>query len=674
MNQSQHETDRHRSLLSLQIVFASFAAVLGVPLDLLGQWLASPAVSSYAQFHLISGAIFALITFCVWRWIIPHLRGPLLLRIGMLMLLGLASFAHGLKAAHYLEAHLPQVLPEFAVLVSYPAPSANLVIICGATLYMLLGALVIGRAQKEHEWLRELALKGHLEALRSQLNHHFLFNSLNVIAEAAAVQPERAEKLILQLAGVLRYSLGASRVRMAPLSEELAAVASYLELERARSGNRISIERDIAPDVGSITVPPLLIQPLVENAVGHGLMNGTCAGKITIAAWLNGDTLCIRVSDDGVGFEVGRASQTQSAGVGLTNLRDRLRAFYGDAAAFQIHSSGDSGGTVAEVSLPRALRPEMERPQHKIVWHTVSSSAASIASVIAFAVAIEGFKTSAAAGLLLGEAIELSYLLVAGAMDEVKTFDIAPVAFFLAAEFALLAGASERFLDRSASFLCLAFAIVAILPQMFGAEPFTAYWMRRAYPNWLQRSASFGRASRYIATSSGIIFGALAALLYRWSAAVAVSPASIALLAAMVGALSATYPRRLIHRAGLRRASAEFFILGLPLMFRSKLYPALKLSVQFVVSGPEPGSYYVEIDVGRCVAGQGNIKEPSLTVYCANDSWHSLGAGDITAEDALARRLLRITGSTQQFLQFLDCFMLAGHRQSLRMIADRRAA
>ncbi len=132
----------------------------------------------------------------------------------------------------------------------------NLVVIGGATLYMILGGLSLGSASQEHLRLRELALRGQLEALRSQLNHHFLFNSLNVIAEAAAVQPERAEQLILQLASVLRYSLGARRARMAPLSEELAAVASYLELERARSGNRISVETDIAADVGTCVSLP----------------------------------------------------------------------------------------------------------------------------------------------------------------------------------------------------------------------------------------------------------------------------------------------------------------------------------------------------------------------------------------------------------------------------------
>jgi hypothetical protein len=680
MSKSRHETGTDRSLLYLQIVFASFAALLNVPLDLLGDWLtgpASPSMAWFAQFDLLSGAFFAATTFFIWRWIMPHLRGALVLRIGALMLLGLALFSHGLLAAQFLEARLPKMMPGFAPMFSEvlleTGPSA-LVVICGATLYMLLGGLALGSAREEHQRLHETALRGHLEALRSQLNHHFLFNSLNVIAEAAAVQPDRVEKLILQLAGVLRYSLSATRIRMAPLSEELAAVASYLELERARSGNRINVETDIAPDVGSIMVPPLLIQPLVENAVGHGLMNGTCAGKITIAAWLNGEMLCIRVNDDGVGFDLNRSAHPQNTGVGLPNLRDRLRAFYGDAAAFQIHSSIDGGGTMAEVTLPRAIRPDQERPQQKIMWRTLFWSAASIASVIALAAALDAFKMGAARSITIGAAIELIYLLVAGAMDEVKTFDIAITALFLVGELALLAGWTDRFFSHSTMLLWIALAAVAIFPQALGAEPFTAYWMRRVYPIWLQRGASFARVSRYIATLWGIVFGALAVASYRSPVASAISPAYVALLGAMAGLLSAAYPKRLIYRGGLKRAAAEFFILGLPLMFRRKLYSELKMSAQFVVSGAEPGSYFVEIDSGRCVAGQGNIKEPSLTIYCANDSWNPISTGDITPEDALARRVLRITGSTQQFLQFLDCFSIGTHRRASRASAERHAA
>ena len=324
--------------------------MLNVPLDLMGEWLigdASPAAVSYTEYHLLSAVIFAIITFCAWRWIIPHLRGVLVLRLLVQMMLGIVMFGYGLIATVYLGARLASIVPHFTPQFPVAPASANLVVICGATLYMILGGLSLGGASNEHLRLRELALRGQLEALRSQLNHHFLFNSLNVIAEAAAVQPERAEKLILQLAGVLRYSLSASRARMAPLSEELAAIASYLELERARSGNRISIESDIAPDVGTVSVPPLLIQPLVENAVGHGLLSGTARGEDHDSGVAEGQHTMPAGHGQRRGIRAESSSARRQCGVGLFNLRERLRAFYGDAAAFHIHSSVTGGGTVA---------------------------------------------------------------------------------------------------------------------------------------------------------------------------------------------------------------------------------------------------------------------------------------------------------------------------------------
>lgn len=575
--ETKPEPGANRSLLYLQLVFALFAGMLNVPLDLMGEWLigdASPAAVSYTEYHLLSAVIFAIITFCAWRWIIPRLRGVLVLRLLVQMMLGIVIFGYGLIATVYLGACLASIV-HFADRFPTALASANLVVICGATLYMILGGLSLGSASNEYLRLRELALRGQLEALRSQLNHHFLFNSLNVIAEAAAVQPKRAEKLILQLAGVLRYSLSASRARMAPLSEELAAVASYLELERARSGNRISIESDIAPDVGTISVPPLLIQPLVENAVGHGLLSGTCAGgKITISAWLNDNTLCLRVTDNGVGFEPNRPPRNGNAGVGLSNLRERLRAFYGDAASFHIYSSVDGGGTVAEVSLPRAIRADSDRAEHGVIWRTFFSSVGSIASVVAFAIALDAFKLSGAWSLLIGEAVEVLYLLAASAMEETKTFDVAMVMFFFAGQVALLAGSIDSFLTRSTTLLCASCAAVAIVPQIVGAEPFTAYWMRRAYPLWLQRGESFARISGLIATLWAVVFAVLAVASIRSSGLHAMSPAYIAIVGLLVGPLSCACPAWLIHRAGLSRASAEFFILGLPFMSKGMWIPS----------------------------------------------------------------------------------------------------
>jgi len=663
IKETKQEPRDNRSLLHLQLVFALFAGMLNVPLDLMGEWLigdASPAVVSYTEYHLLSAVIFAIITFCTWRWIIPHLRGVLVLRLLVQMMLGIVMFGYGLIATVYLEARLASVVPHFAELFPTAPASANLVVICGATLYMILGGLSLGSASNEYLRLRELALKGQLEALRSQLNHHFLFNSLNVIAEAAAVQPKRAEKLILQLAGVLRYSLSASRARMAPLSEELAAVASYLELERARSGNRISIESDIAPDVGTVSVPPLLIQPLVENAVGHGLLNGTCAGgKITISAWLNDNTLCLRVTDNGVGFEPNRPPRNGNAGVGLSNLRERLRAFYGDAAAFHIHSSVNGGGTVAEVSLPRAIRADSDRAEHGVIWRTFFSSFGSIASVVAFAIALDAFKLSGAWSLLIGAAVEVIYLLAASAMEETKTFDVAIVMFFFAGQVALLAGSIDSFLTRSTTLLCASCAAVAIVPQTVGAEPFTAYWMRRAYPFWLQRGQSFARISGLIAMLWAVVFAVLAVASIRSSGLHAMSPAYIAIVGLLVGPLSCACPAWLIHRAGLSRASAEFFILGLPFMLKRDVDPELNLSVHFVVSGGEPGSYYVEISRGQCSGGQGDLKHPGLTIYCRTDSWNLVARGALSPGRAVAGGLLRIVGSAEVYTRFFQCFELA---------------
>src|SRR5487761_718726 len=353
-----------RSLLYPQIVFALVAGMLNVPLDLLGQWMtgiATPTIIRYSEFHLANAGIFAAITFAVWRWIVPRLRGVLVLRILVQVMLGVVLFGNGMLIAFHLWTRFAHIPPDVAEGYALSPGLVNLVVIAGATLYMILGGLALDSASQEQRRLRELALTAQLEALRNQLNHHFLFNSLNVIAEAAAVEPARAEKLILQLAGVLRYSMGRSRARMAPLSDGWAAVASSLELERARSGDRISVHTEIAPDVREIHVPPLLIQPLVENAVAHGLLNGTCAGTISIAAWRGADRLHIRVEDNGVGFQPKRASERKSDGVGLANLRERLRAFYGEHGEFHLHSFV-GGGTVAEISLALTGRNDSARP------------------------------------------------------------------------------------------------------------------------------------------------------------------------------------------------------------------------------------------------------------------------------------------------------------------------
>ena len=129
-------------------------------------------------------------------------------------------------------------------------------------------------------------------------------------------------------------------------------------------------------------------------------------------------------------------------------------------------------------------------------------------------------------------------------------------------------------------------------------------------------------------------------------------------------------------RAGLSRASAEFFILGLPFMLKRDVDPELNLSVHFVVSGAEPGSYYAEISKGRCSGGQGDLKNPSLTIYCSTDSWNLVARGTLSPGPAVARGLLRIVGSAGDYTRFFQCFELAtpGTVSVQSLDADRRGS
>ncbi len=664
-----------RSLLYPQIVFALVAGMLNVPLDLLGRWAlgqASQTIVLYLKFHLISAGIFAAITFCLWRWIVPLVRGVWMLRILVQTMLGIVLFGYGLVAALYIWLRLAHAPAGAADIFAHSPALANLIVICGATLYMILGGLALDGASQEQRRLRELALTAQLEALRSQLNHHFLFNSLNVIAEAAAVEPQRAEKLILQLAGVLRYSMGKSRARMAPLSDELAAVASYLELERARSGDRISIHTEIAPDVSGLHVPPLLIQPLVENAVSHGLLNGTCAGTISIAAWRGSDRLYIRVEDNGIGFQPDRGAAKGERGLGLSNLRERLRAFYVEQAEFHLHSFV-GGGTIAEISLPLINRDDSVRRRHGIVWDLFFGYLGSVGALAAFAIGLLPLALSAASSLLLAQVIELLYLLAASAAEETKIFDVAVLIFLFAGQVAYISGFIDWFVLYAPALMLSAAAAVAILPQLFGGEPFTSFWMRRAYASWMQKAPSFARISRHLAAAWAIAFAALAAVSVRAPSDVyRLAIISAIVIGAVLLPLSMAYPAYYFRRIGLRGESAETFILGLPFLFDRNRAASINISVQFVVSGSEPGSYYVEIRDRQCIASQGDLREPDLTIYCTTESFSLVARGELTPEQAARETLIRYSGGADQFRDFFGCFRLAvsPHPQALRRESD----
>jgi len=202
------------------------------------------------------------------------------------------------------------------------------------------------RAVAEAELSAELST-ARLRMLESQLRPHFLFNTLNTIAEQVHSNPQGADDMILRLAALLRASLHLTEGHEVPLRDELATVANYLAIVRARYEDRLRVSIDVAPEFGGILVPAMVLQPLVENALQHGVEPVDGVTHVSITAARRDDSLVLTVADDGAGLVNGVVAD----GVGLRNTRDRLQHLYGDAARLVLRA-GDARGVVSEVTLP----------------------------------------------------------------------------------------------------------------------------------------------------------------------------------------------------------------------------------------------------------------------------------------------------------------------------------
>ncbi|MGH7620657.1 MAG: sensor histidine kinase [Gemmatimonadaceae bacterium] len=185
-----------------------------------------------------------------------------------------------------------------------------------------------------------------LEALKAQLHPHFLFNTLHTISELIHSDPDAADTMVVRLADLLRLSIDTSVQHEILLQRELTVLESYVELHRMRFRERLEVIVDVDRHLLDALVPPLLLQPLVENSLRHGLAPRRAAGTVRIAAAARGSRLTLTVSDDGVGI-----ARDFVEGVGLRNTRTRLRELYDDDFAFVIFAM-PSGGTEARIDLP----------------------------------------------------------------------------------------------------------------------------------------------------------------------------------------------------------------------------------------------------------------------------------------------------------------------------------
>lgn len=202
--------------------------------------------------------------------------------------------------------------------------------------YVLLAVEASRQAEAREAQARELAREAELRALKAQVNPHFLFNSLNSISALTSIDAGRAREMCVLLADFLRSTLGLGDKTAIPLEDELALVRCFLAVEKVRFGARLQVEEIVDEACGRLLVPPLLLQPLVENAVNHGVAHLTEGGWIRLEARCSDGRLLIALEN---AFDP--EAPRRSHGVGLVNVRRRLETRYSDDASLQAAAAGD---------------------------------------------------------------------------------------------------------------------------------------------------------------------------------------------------------------------------------------------------------------------------------------------------------------------------------------------
>jgi two-component system LytT family sensor kinase len=236
-----------------------------------------------------------------------------------------------------------------------PTPWLTVAVYVATVLAVSIPIKIWNTARIEHRLQEQenLLLAAKIEALKSQINPHFLFNTLTSVSSLIRSQPETARTVIVKLSGLLRRLLR-SHEQFVSLREELDSIDEYLDIEVIRFGPRLGVRKDIAPDTLDILVPSMLLQPLVENAIKHGLTRKVGPGHITLRSRRDGDRLVLDVEDDGLGISDERLQTAMSSGIGLTNVHERLRVIYGATARVELKGA-PGHGACAHLEMPVLL-------------------------------------------------------------------------------------------------------------------------------------------------------------------------------------------------------------------------------------------------------------------------------------------------------------------------------
>jgi two-component system LytT family sensor kinase len=329
--------------------------VLALPAVLHGEFLALPVnvlvaamFGAFARFANVEDvwSFSPLIDLSLYRWVRRTVTKPHFDRqIFLLVLLMAVQFGLGWVAHFYPRRFFALRSEQWAV---------ELAICACAPMVVGIPLKIWNAARIEAKLLEQgrLLLEARLDALQRQINPHFLFNTLNSIASLVRSKPELARELIVKLGNILRVLLR-DRDAFVPLEEELTFTDDYLDIEVVRFGEKLRVVKEIAEDTLDVAVPSMLLQPLIENSIKHGLEPRISGGTVTLRSRLDGDRLIIEVEDDGVGMEPGGATQSpvsglerEGSGIGMKNVKERMEVLYGDSAQVELVSRPGRGTKV----------------------------------------------------------------------------------------------------------------------------------------------------------------------------------------------------------------------------------------------------------------------------------------------------------------------------------------
>ncbi len=291
----------------------------------------------------------------VYRWVKRNLRHP---RIDWQ-----TAFFPIIIALVAARLELAYVVPKLLWALYLPTPWSLLLVFAFAVATIAIPIKIWNNARIEMklEEQEKLLLEARLDALQSQINPHFLFNTLNSISSLVRFDPDRARELILKLSKILRRLLG-KHGEFVQLREEIEFIDDYLDIEVVRFGrDKLRFYKHLDPDTLDIVVPSILLQPLIENSVKHGLAPKVDGGSITIRSRLQDGKLVIQVEDDGVGMSappaVAAHTMGSGRGIGMVNVAERLHVLFGDEGKLIVQSR-DGQGTLVVVEFP-VLQPEL---------------------------------------------------------------------------------------------------------------------------------------------------------------------------------------------------------------------------------------------------------------------------------------------------------------------------